>query len=503
MTTTLPAAVRGECPGVHTPFLEADGALLRVRVPGGALTAGQLRTAANSGGTLEITSRANLQIRGLDPAGVPAIAATLVDAGLALPDPDRDERRNVLASPTAGFDPAELVDTRALVADIATLLSAGSVVRRSPKFGVLVDGGGVISVRGRKLDVCLGAIRIPAGDGPAGAGPGGGGRGSGVPERSAPRYGDPDRGVAPRGAVLTGPAAGTGDCRCSAEAPAGCAVAFEVRLDEMLPSAGATPSGPAVLVAVPQALAAVEAALAMCPPDGRTGDVVAAAGRAATLARLAAACGGVVADVWPPAAAAPTTGLPPGAGTAVGVHAGAPAEGIGAPRWCGAAPLLGRLTPASARGLADLAADLGNGEVRLTPWRGVIVPGLEPAAVPALIAGLERLGLSADPADPCHRVVACAGSAGCHSGLTDTQADGARLVALLRTVAPSVGPGGVHLSGCPKGCAGGAPAEVTLVGGPGAGTYELYRRDPAAGGFGRREATGLDPEKALAAIVNH
>src|SRR5688572_6327801 len=305
----MPPRVRGECPGVHTPFLEADGALLRIRTPGGMLSAAGLRVAAGLGGTLEITSRANLQVRGLDPASVPAVAAELVAAGLALPDPARDERRNVVASPTAGFDPADLVDTRLLVAAVAALLA--DVGDRSPKFGVLVDGGGSVSVRGRRHDICLGAVRVPGTPG----------------------------------------------------------VAFEVRLDELLPVAGNT--GPAVVVPEDRALTAVEAALSLCPPGGRMADAVAAPGREALLRAVAARCGGHVSDVVVPS--------PPGPAV-IGVHEAAAGGPWAGTLWCGAAPMLGRLTPDAALGLAELATEFGDGEIRLTPWRGVILPGVAPAA---------------------------------------------------------------------------------------------------------------------------
>ena len=131
----------------------------------------------------------------------------------------------------------------------------------------------------------------------------------------------------------------------------------------------------------------------------------------------------------------------------------------------------------------------------------MVLPGVDPAVAADLVVALDRLGLSADPADPLHRVVACAGSSGCHSGLTDTQADGARLVQRLRPRPGRKHAGTVHLSGCPKSCASRSQADLTLAGGPEPGTYELYGRDLTAGGFGRRLAAGLDPDAALVAVT--
>ncbi|MER7437667.1 precorrin-3B synthase, partial [Pseudonocardia alni] len=57
------------CPGVVSPHAAADGALARVRLPGGTVTAAALRAVAalarDAGdGAVHLTSRGNLQLRG-------------------------------------------------------------------------------------------------------------------------------------------------------------------------------------------------------------------------------------------------------------------------------------------------------------------------------------------------------------------------------------------------------------------------------------------------------
>jgi sulfite reductase beta subunit-like hemoprotein len=123
---------RGWCPGVHEPMPSGDGLLIRVKPFGGRLSAGMLRTlamvAAECGnGTVELTGRGNIQLRGLTAATAKLASDALVDAGLADPDPVREARRNVIAVPPCD-------DT--LVAAIEALLAETPGL--APKFCVAV-----------------------------------------------------------------------------------------------------------------------------------------------------------------------------------------------------------------------------------------------------------------------------------------------------------------------------------------------------------------------------
>jgi precorrin-3B synthase len=104
------------------------------------------------------------------------------------------------------------------------------------------------------------------------------------------------------------------------------------------------------------------------------------------------------------------------------------------------------LEAAQLEALADLA-ETGDGTLRLTPWRTLLLPGV--IAVPE--------GLIADPADPRLRIRACTGAPGCASGFIDTRAAAAR--AATRGI-----PGLLHVSGCGKGCAHPGPAPRLLLG---------------------------------------
>ncbi|KZS56185.1 precorrin-3B synthase [Mycobacterium ostraviense] len=92
------------CPGALQVHQAADGALVRVRLPGGVLTAAQLATLARvatgfGSATLELTSRGNVQLRGV--TDVATVAEAIAKADL-LPSPTHERVRNIVASPLSG-----------------------------------------------------------------------------------------------------------------------------------------------------------------------------------------------------------------------------------------------------------------------------------------------------------------------------------------------------------------------------------------------------------------
>jgi precorrin-3B synthase len=107
MSAARPLRDRADaCPGALQTHAAADGALARVRIPGGALTVAQLRAlgaaARNLGnGALELTSRGNVQLRGLRSGAESELGDRLAAVGL-LPSSTHETVRNVLASVLSG-----------------------------------------------------------------------------------------------------------------------------------------------------------------------------------------------------------------------------------------------------------------------------------------------------------------------------------------------------------------------------------------------------------------
>ncbi|MFM7393860.1 MAG: ferredoxin--nitrite reductase [Cyanobium sp.] len=121
--------------------------MVRLRLPNGVITAEQLDVLAEAvdrcghEGSADITTRQNLQLRGLLLEDMPRLLAEMAAVGLTSRQSGHDNPRNITGNPLAGIDPEELVDTRPLVAAIQDRLLAPDGPRNLPrKFNVAVGG---------------------------------------------------------------------------------------------------------------------------------------------------------------------------------------------------------------------------------------------------------------------------------------------------------------------------------------------------------------------------
>lgn len=152
--TAAPRSRRDLCPGVLRPWPADDGALVRVRLAGGALTAVALRglaaVAASYGdGDLHLTTRANLQLRGLPltDGALPAEVVAAIEATGLLPSRAHDLARNLLVSPLTGLRGGR-ADLRPVAAALdAGLLADPALAALPGRFLVVLDDG-----RGDVLD---------------------------------------------------------------------------------------------------------------------------------------------------------------------------------------------------------------------------------------------------------------------------------------------------------------------------------------------------------------
>jgi ferredoxin-nitrite reductase len=132
--------------------------MMRMRIPNGILTSGQMRVLADivqryckgSGfqnqGNADITTRQNLQLRGIRIEDIADIFDRLLKAGLTCVQSGMDNVRNITGSPVAGIDANELIDTRGLVRNLQDMLTNNGegnleFSNLPRKFNIAVAGG--------------------------------------------------------------------------------------------------------------------------------------------------------------------------------------------------------------------------------------------------------------------------------------------------------------------------------------------------------------------------
>ncbi|MFI7339077.1 cobalamin biosynthesis protein CobG [Streptomyces sp. NPDC050085] len=355
------------CPGALRLHAADDGFLARVRIPGGVLGVAAARALGEvagrlGDGLLHLTSRGNVQLRGLRGGCDAELAAALSAAGL-LPSAAHERVRNVVASPMSGLDGGGFVDVRSWLNGLDAGLCASAVTPGlSGRFLFALDDGrgDVASLR---PDVLVRGV------------PGG-------------------RGVL---------------CVDGAE--------FSVAYED-----GAR-------AAVVAAEVFVEAARSI------TGRRV---WRVAELGLPEGELGRLVGERLEQVGVQ-ATGLRPG-----------PRASIAGGAECGFAPPFGTLTPTHWRDLIELAAQHPLQELRLTPWRRVVVPGVT----------------AYDTDSPWTRVGACIGRPGCAKSHADVRADATARIGEAHPALPT------YWSGCERRCGHPTGPYIDIVARP-HGTYDI------------------------------
>ncbi len=140
--------------------------MLRMRTPNGILTSGQLRVLAQiiqrygDDGSADITTRQNIQLRGIRIEDVPDIFQKFEQAGLTSIQSGMDNVRNITGSPVAGIDADELIDTRGLVRKVQDMITNNgkgnfSFTNLPRKFNIAIAGGRDNSVHAEINDIAF------------------------------------------------------------------------------------------------------------------------------------------------------------------------------------------------------------------------------------------------------------------------------------------------------------------------------------------------------------
>ncbi len=390
--------------------------MCRLRIPNGILSHWQFTGLADlaeryAGGYAHVTTRANLQMRDVEPKNAIAMVEAIQDLGLSSRGSGADNIRNVTGTPTAGVDPQELLDTRPYAREWHFhILNDRSLYGIPRKFNVGFDGGGVIAVLEDTNDIGFQAVEVKDGFGV-------------------------EPGVWFR--LLLGGITGHKDF--------------------------ARDTG--VIVKPAEATAVADAVLRVFIDNGdrtnrakaRLKYVLDAWGFEKFLAAMEEKLGRKLTRVSTEAIAP----RPPFDRLA---HIGVRAQKQTGFSWIGVALPVGKLLPEQMRGLARITAEFGDGDIRLTVWQNLLIANVPDDKVAAAEAAIAALGLSTKASSIRAGLIACTGNAGCRLAMSNTKQHADDIAQWCESRVALDGPLNIHLTGCPNSCAQHYIGDIGLVG---------------------------------------
>jgi ferredoxin-nitrite reductase len=422
--------------------------MCRLRIPNGILTHWQFAGVADlaesyGGGYAHVTTRANLQMRDVEPKNAINMVEGIQDLGLCSRGSGADNIRNVTGTPTAGIDPQELIDTRPYAREWHFhILNDRTLYGIPRKFNVGFDGAGVIPVLEETNDIGFSAVEVKDGFGVE----------PGIWFRLAIGGITGHRDFAKETGVIVKPA----------EATAIADAVVRVFIDH----GDRTNRAKARLKYVLDAFG-IEKFLGLM--EEKLGRKLVHVPNEATAPRPAFDRFGHI-----------------------GVH---PQKQDGL-NWIGVVLPVGKMTAPQMRGLAAVARDFGDGDIRLTVWQNFLISGVPTDRVAAAQAAIEALGLATNANSIRSGLVACTGNVGCKFAASDTKRHAEEIAAWCETRVPVDVPVNIHLTGCHHSCAQHFISEIGLLAckvqetedGDAVEGYHIL----VGGGFGPDAALGRD-----------
>ena len=389
--------------------------MCRLRLPNGILKAHQFAGLADlaeryAGGYSHVTTRANLQMREIEPKNAVAMVESIQDLGLCSRGSGADNIRNVTGTPTAGIDPQELIDTRPYAREWHFhILNERALYGLPRKFNVGFDGAGRIPVLEDTNDIGFQAVEVKEGFGAE----------AGVWFRLALGGITGHKDFAKDTGVIVKPEEAT-------------------------------------LVADAVVRAYIEHGDRTDRTKARLKYVLDAMGLEKFVALVEEKLGRKLVKV-PAGAIAPRPAYDRSAH--VGVHKQKQA-GL---NWIGVVLPVARLSAAQMRSIAKVAQDLGDGDIRLTVWQNLLISGVADKKVKQVQAAIDALGLSTQATSIRAGLVACTGNVGCKFAASDTKRHADEIAKWCETRVDLDGPVNIHLTGCHHSCAQHYISEIGLL----------------------------------------
>ena len=419
-----------------TPNKEAF--MARLRIPGGLLKTFQLRELAAvakelTTGYVQITTRANFQIRLIQPKDAPEFLRRIQSVGLHTRGAGADNIRNLTANPTAGIDPHELIDVMPLCQEMAQIIINDRSFYDLPrKFNIAYDGGGLIGTVEDTNDI--GARAVKVGDDALFRIALGGATGHKTFAR--------DLGVLVKPADLNKVVAALVRVYI---ANGNRADRKRARLKHLLET-----------WSLEQYLEETEKLLGLTLP--RVGNDL-----KSEISNLKSS------DV---------------AHSHIGVY---PQKQRGL-NYVGVAMPVGQITPKQMIRVAEIADLYGSGEIRLTVWHNFIIPNIPDAYLETVKKALRRIGFDTQQSMLRGGLIACTGNSYCKFAQANTKGHAVALADYLEKKLTLDLPINIHLTGCPNSCAQHYMGDIGLLGVKvkGVESYHVF----VGGGFGDRQAVG-------------
>ena len=389
--------------------------MCRLRIPNGILKHWQFAGLADlagrfGGGYAHVTTRANLQIREIEPKNGVRVLEEVQLLGLCSRGSGADNIRNVTGTPTAGIDPQELIDTRPYArAWHFHILNERGLYGLPRKFNVAFDGAGLVPVLEDTNDIGFQAVAVKEGFGP-------------------------EAGVWFR--LTLGGITGHHDF--------GRETGVIVKPDELAEVADA-------IVRV-----YIENGNRSDRTKARLKYVLDAWGMEKFIAAVEERLGRKLTKV-PAEALAPRPAFDRFAH--IGVHR-QKQEGL---NWIGVTVPVGRMTVEQMRGLAAVARDFGDGDLRLTVWQNLLISGVADANIADAEAAIAALGLSTEANSIRAGLVACTGNVGCKFAASDTKRHAEEIARWCEARVTLDTPVNIHLTGCHHSCAQHYISEIGLL----------------------------------------
>jgi ferredoxin-nitrite reductase len=167
--------------------------------------------------------------------------------------------------------------------------------------------------------------------------------------------------------------------------------------------------------------------------------------------------------------------------------------------WIGIALPVGRLNCEQMRGIAKIAGELGDGDIRLTVWQNLLISGVRDESVASATAAIEQLGLSISASHIRAGLIACTGNSGCRFAASNTKQHATEIGDWCEPRVAIDTPVNIHLTGCHHSCAQHYISDIGLI----AAKVPLGNSDDTVEGYHLFAGGGFGPDADVGQEVYH